>query len=402
MNPGPQVWIVIARPDRLPAALLTAEILGDLFPGGCRLIRERSEWWDRIPSELYVAHFASIHDFDRIEKCRGLRDLPRLYRAYAHRQRALKELPVTADTDAFVVLGGTLSIANAAISAHPTARKILVSGRHAYDEITREIDRYRYRFTTSSWFENRVVERLTGVERTLNLKPRKNPGGDGVRISRLERNAAEIYDAIVIVSQSGTELPRQRSPQMVTSLHPRIADLQRAEEPVPAGTRRVIFFGTPFLLIHNLEPTVYVEHLDRCLDYLREHYGAACRLIYRPHPVETDEVNRLQLDGFEIENDRAAAEVYMLQYYPEIEAVFSVSSTVSRSALNNGLNGYSLWRVFPFPATAAQFFERLMGDVPIEFDIRDLSQRPLHYVQRQHADTAENAFPLVLRRAVTR
>ena len=46
--------------------------------------------------------------------------------------------------------------------------------------------------------------------------------------------------------------------------------------------------------------------------------------------------------GFEVENDRAAAEVYMLQFYSEIEAVFSVSSSVSRSALNNGLNGYSV------------------------------------------------------------
>lgn len=402
MNSGPQVWIVIARPDRLPAALLAAETLNDLFPGGCRLIRERSEWWDRIPRELYVAHFASIHDFDRIEKCRGLRDLPRMYRAYAGRQRELKELPVNPDADVFVVLGGTMSIANAAISAHPKTRKVLVSGRHAYDEVTREVDRYRYRFTTSSWLENRVVEPLTGVERTLNLKPRSNPGGDGVRISRLERNAAEIYDAILIVSQSGTELPREVSARMLTSLHPSIADLQLTEHAPLAAKQRVVFFGTPFLLIHNLEPKVYVEHLDLCLGYLREHYGAACRLIYRPHPVETEEVNRLRLDGFEIENDRAAAEVYMVQFYGEIEAVFSVSSTVSRSALNNGLNGYSLWRVFPFAETAARFFERLMGDVPVEFDVSDLSQPPIPYIQRQRISKSENAFPEVLRRAVAR
>ena len=93
----------------------------------------------------------------------------------------------------------------------------------------------------------------------------------------------------------------------------------------------MIFFGTPFLLIHNVAPDVYVEHLNRCLDYLRRNF-AEHDLIYRPHPNETNEAGRLNLAGFRIQDDREAAELYFLRNYQTIAAVFSVSSTVSRTA----------------------------------------------------------------------
>jgi hypothetical protein len=156
--------------------------------------------------------------------------------------------------------------------------------------------------------------------------------------------------------------------------------------------RRVIFFGTPFLLIHNLSPEVYVEHLNRCLDYLRKHYGGKCDLIYRPHPIETSEAERLNLKDFRVEDDREAAELYFLRHFTEIEAVYSVSSTVSRTALNNGLNAYSLWRCFPFPETSAKFFEKIMGDVPAEFDIRDLTQPPVRYQASRKPDPNTRSF----------
>ena len=75
-----------------------------------------------------------------------------------------------------------------------------------------------------------------------------------------------------------------------------------------------------------------------------------------------------------------------MRHFSEIEAVYSVSSGVSRTALNYGLNAYSLWRSFPFSETQRQFFERTMGQVPAEFDISDLSKAPSSY---QHSRTIE-------------
>jgi hypothetical protein len=162
----------------------------------------------------------------------------------------------------------------------------------------------------------------------------------------------------------------------------------------------VIFFGTPFLLVQNLTPDIYTQHLNLCLDYLRRHYGENCDLIYRPHPAETSEAERLNLEAFQIEDDREAAELYFLWHFRSIEAVYSVSSTVSRTAYNNGLNAYSFWRCFPFPENAAKFFETIMGDVPPEFDIRDLTKPPVAYQDRQPTRVDENSFASVLNAAV--
>jgi hypothetical protein len=140
----------------------------------------------------------------------------------------------------------------------------------------------------------------------------------------------------------------------------------------------VIFFGTPFLLIHNVSPDVYVERLNCCLDYLRRNFSGHA-LIYRPHPNETNEADRLKLNGFRIEEDREAAELYFLRNYQTITAVFSVSSTVSRTALNNGINGYAMYPVFPFTTQQAEFFAGVMGDVPAEFTINDLNSPPVPY-----------------------
>jgi len=53
-------------------------------------------------------------------------------------------------------------------------------------------------------------------------------------------------------------------------------------------------------------------------------------LIYRPAPNRDERADRLKLNGFRIEEDREAAELYFLSNYQTIAAVFSVSSTVSR------------------------------------------------------------------------
>ena len=46
--------------------------------------------------------------------------------------------------------------------------------------------------------------------------------------------------------------------------------------------RRVVFFGTPFLLVRNLPPELYAQRLNACLDYLRRNYAGRCKMVYRP------------------------------------------------------------------------------------------------------------------------
>jgi len=404
LNEQPKLWIVISRPDRLPNALVAADVLRERFPGGVHLLREESKWWENANWKPLVREFAEVYAFPKVRTCRGLKDLPRLYRENVERQRGVSALPISPDSDVLLCLAGLLGLGNAAISAHPDVYKILCVSQKAYGELTRRGDRARFRFTTSGWLQNRVVEPLAGVERTIHYKPRINPGGDGVRLRRLQKDLDEVFDAIVLMSNDGRQLPPEAGDRIIPARFPSIAELRNFSAPSLANNgrdrhRQVIFFGTPFLLVQNLEPDVYIEYLNRCLDYIRRHYPN-CDLIYRPHPAETDEANRLNLEGFRIENDREVADLYFLRHFAKIEAVYSVSSTVSRTALNNGLNAYAIWYCFPFSETQSKFFRKVMGDVPPEFEIRDLTKVPIAYQDRQSPRDDSTSFTQALNRAV--
>jgi hypothetical protein len=393
MTREPKLWIVISRPDRLPNALVAADALRNRFPGGIHLLREESKWWENANWREFVGGFADVHAFPKVKTCRGLKDLPRLYQENVDRQRGVGTLPIDADNDVLLCVAGLLGLGNAALSAHPDVYKILCVSQKAYGELTRHGDRARYRFTTSGWLQNRFVEPMAGIERTIHYKPRINPGGDGVRLRRLQRDPEEIFDVIIFMSNSGGELPARGEHQIIPSRFPSISELtdfslaldeRRASANGPSGSDRVIFFGTPFLLVKNLEPEIYIEHLNRCLDYIRRNYSGR-DLIYRPHPFERGEASKINLADFRVEDDREVADLYFLRHFAGIEAVYSVSSTVSRTALNNGLNSYALWRCFPFSETQTKFFRKVMGDVPVEFEISDLTKPPVAYQDRPSA-----------------
>ena len=402
MQRAPKLWIVISRPDRLPNALVAADALRERFPGGIHLLREESKWWENANWREFVNGFAEVHAFPKVRTCRGLKDLPRLYRENMDRQRGVGALPIDPENDVLLCLAGLLGLGNAALSAHPDVYKILSVSQKAYGELTRTGDRARYRFTTSGWLQNRFVEPIAGVERTIHYKPRINPGGDGVRLRRLQKDPEEIFDVIIFMSNSGGELPARAEHQIIPSRFPSVAELHDFPamlDRAQARKRRVIFFGTPFLLVRNLSPEIYIDHLNRCLDYIRRNYPG-CDLIYRPHPFEKGEAARLEFEGFRIEDDREVADLYFLRHFAEIEAVYSVSSTVSRTALNNGLNSYALWRCFPFSETQTTFFQKVMGDVPPEFEINDLTKPPIAYQDRTSPVLGQNSFSNALKRAV--
>jgi hypothetical protein len=352
--------------------------------------------------QLYSRYFDEVHTFPRVKSARGLLDLPRLYRETVDRKRAVAALPIDPNTDLLLCIAGVMGLSALAGAAHSKVRRVLSISATSYERLTRAPDRARFRFTTSGWLQNRVVEPIAGVERTLNLKPRFNFGGDGSRLVRLQKDPAEIFDTIVITSISGRKLPASASARFLAARYPSIDELvqftRSTSSSGDAGSRRVVFFGTPFLLVRNLAPEIYVERANRCLDYLRRNYPRR-NLVYRPHPFETEEGGQLDLNCFSIENDGEPAELYFLNRFPEIEAVYSVSSTVSRRAMTFGLNAYTFWRCFPFPETAARFFERLMGDVPPEFEIRDFVRRPIEYQSTRTIDSTTHRYDQVLREA---
>ena len=210
MNGQGKAWIVISRPDRLPTAIATAQALRAEFRGGVHLLREESKWWERAHWLPYAGQFDGIHAFSRVNTCRGLRDLPRLYRESAERREAIAQLLIDKGRDLIVCVGGILTISNATISAHPQVRKVLCVAEKVYRDLTRVGERTRYRFTTSGWLQNRIVEPMAGLNRTLHFKPRINPGGDGVRVERLQKDPDSLYHRIVVMNNGGNDVSDER------------------------------------------------------------------------------------------------------------------------------------------------------------------------------------------------
>ena len=385
----PALWIALTRPDNLVLALAAAQIGRQTF-SACHLVHEDSPWWERVQWDEFRQHFDGVNRVDKISTARGLRDLPRFYRQLAARQRRLAGLRI-GEADVIFTLAGITGLSNALASAYPGVAKVFGMTLKKYLDASRPADFRRYRFTTSGWLQNHLLEPWSGVGRTLHLKPWRRAGGDGVRLERLERPLEAVFDAILILSNTGDELPPGAGPRLRPAPFPNLHELARLVPTPDAESfpgRRVVFFGTPFLLVRNLSPESYAQRLNECLDYLRRHYGSNCQLVYRPHPAEKGERERLRLDGFIYEDDQEVAELYFLKHAANLAAVYSVSSTVSRVAYNYGLNAYALWRCFPFPAVNAAYFETLMGAVPVEFDIRSLDAPPAAYAGRAGTDPA--------------
>ena len=283
----PALWIALTRPDNLVLALTAAGIGRERF-SACHLIYEDSPWWQRTRWDEYRASFDGIHPVGKIRACRGLLDTVRFYRQLVARQELLKALRIAPD-DIIFTLAGIAALSNALASAYPGVVKVFGLTIKKYLDASRAADFLRYRHTTSSWLQNHFLEPMAGVERTLHLKPWRRQGGDGVRLERLERPLEAIYRGILILSNTGEQLPPGGGPQLRPAPFPTLRELAHLLAPAEdfaAPRRSVIFFGTPFLLVRNLPPEQYAAQLNQCLDYLRRHYGDRCRLVYRPHPAE--------------------------------------------------------------------------------------------------------------------
>ncbi len=376
---APCLWVAAARPDGLVTALVAAGVAAGRF-GACHLIHEDTPAWERVGWEEHRDRFAGVHPIVKVRAVRGLLDARRYVDELRRRQRALAALSIRPH-DTILALGSTTNLANGLASAYPAVAAVLCLSAQLYADACRPARTPGFRHTTAGWLQYWLLDRLGGVHRTLHLK-RRGTGGDGARLQRLRRDLRDVFGSVVVLSNDGQSGPRGAGPRVFNARFPGpgdIAELRPAPGENASRQRFVVFFGTPFLLVRNLDPHHYAAVLNGCLDYLRRHYGGRCRLVYRPHPAETSERRLLRLRDFVPQVDLEAAELYLLRHHRQTEAVYSVASTVSRTAFHYGLNGYALWRCFPFAPTAAAFFEALMGRVPAPFEVRSLDEPPVPY-----------------------
>ena len=164
MNQPPKLWIVAERPVRLPNALVAAESLRGRFPGGIHFVCDESAAWDNVQWQLYARYFDNVYTFPRVKSSRGLRDLPRLYRQTLNRKTAVADLPIDPDTDVLLCFAGVMGLSTLVATVHRPVYKVLSISSSSYERLTRTPNRRQFRFTTSGWLQNRLVEPLAGLE----------------------------------------------------------------------------------------------------------------------------------------------------------------------------------------------------------------------------------------------
>ncbi len=97
----------------------------------------------------------------------------------------------------------------------------------------------------------------------------------------------------------------------------------------------VIFFGTDFYnLPKGSDRTLFIQRTNGMLAYIRKHFSGS-RLLYQPHPNETDEYALLDLAGFEV-GKKTIADLLLWEEASRIAAVFASCSWAAASAYAMG------------------------------------------------------------------
>lgn len=127
--------------------------------------------------------------------------------------------------------------------------------------------------------------------------------------------------------------------------------------------KRVYFFGNRFLGWDFLDAKVAIKTINHILRKIEETYPNHI-LIYKAHPLENDEVKYLELGKFIVDAYPNSAEIEYIKYYSDIEAVYSIGSTSSKTAFNFGLQSYLTYKLFKFDKEVERKFDDLFINLP--------------------------------------
>lgn len=114
------------------------------------------------------------------------------------------------------------------------------------------------------------------------------------------------------------------------------------------GGRMVVFFGgdTKGMLDEGfVDKDLYIAKCNECLDYIRRNFDGH-DLYYKPHPADERGHLFLNLEGFNLIQDKTTADIFLWENLPKIKSVFAVNSWSAVSAHGFGLNAYLFFRLF--------------------------------------------------------
>jgi len=218
------------------------------------------------------------------------------------------------------------------------------------------------------------IMKLLGLYQVFNglLEGYSKKTKDGIDALRYVKNIDKIYDYLFYM----VNIDNKTNDYLVKYKNSfKINYLSFKENCKEQKLKEVIFFGNCFYLFENFSKDKYAENTNKFLDYIRYYYNDF-HLIYIPHPKETEEKNQLNLSSFDIYEGKLNAELYFQKKYCNIQACFSIASTVTRNALAYNIQSYSFLKVMNFNKQQENYFINLYGNIQDEIFIKDLNKAP--------------------------
>lgn len=144
---------------------------------------------------------------------------------------------------------------------------------------------------------------------------------------------------------------------------------------IEKGEKLAVFFGNDFLNTADIDYDKYVERNNDCLSYIRKNCQG-CKLIYRPHPEERDEIKLLDLASFVIQKDGQTAEEFVLKNKEKIKYVFAFCSTSSIASLSLGINSFIFYRCFEdiYSGVNKIYLDNYLNGLPESFFIKSFNE----------------------------
>ena len=348
------------------------------------LIVSTHHYWKKVDINKYKNQFSEIHFFERPDYV----STPiRFVKNFLLMNRLKTDISKLGIQEKDIIIGFSIVyyIENIVLSMYPNNYKVAFMPLVSFDELNTKIDNNFYKNTIEGLLANWITEPLLGLNKTICVRRRLNYYT--YWLIQYKDSIQNIFNKVVILSKAPLTMLELNKAILIMPF-PYACFIS-----APIGgdectiTKKIVLFGTNFQNgVWNIPPKAYSKEMNKCIAYLRKNYGDKYKLVYRPHPAEKGE--NLNLNGFEIEEDGTLAELYFKENYQNLYAVFSVESTSSRSAYDFYINSYCFLELFPYDEIAKKCFRGLMGLVPEEFYIKDLSSPPKEYMKHYESGIA--------------
>jgi hypothetical protein len=361
------IWIIIDHPQQLMTALGLIQKY-NIFRNDINLIISNHPYHKNIELE-YENYFHNVYIFDRVNLGRNiLRDTVGLITQKIKVNLLIKKFE---KNDILIGLSTCQVLENMFLSSLSNIIKIAIvtetQNKYAYKNLSDYAQYPRMLIYKPLMKSLGLYEVFSGL-----LKGYSSKTKDGIDALRYIKFIDSIYDHIFYM----VNVDNDKNDYLIKYKNSyKLNYLSYKEDCEKKEKKEVIFFGNCFLVFNNFPQDKYAENTNKFLGYIRKFYSD-CDLIYIPHPKETIEYKKLNLSKFTTYTGGLNAELYFQKNYCNIDACFSIASTVTRNALAYNIQSYSFLKIMGFDKQQENYFLNLYGNIQDEIYITSLEKQP--------------------------